>query len=221
MKKKYTKSKTRKSNNHNAFDSKNPWNEAELDDLANQIDEISRRRLPDGVMGGILANREAEVRQDAALMLLQGFLGGNLDFMEADEGKDRDATAYHLERVTSIALFHCKNRLKRKLAKEQNRQVEIGERTTGSCLHPADLDFWNLPYPIRIEMRKASLRLGVSTGEISVSSANIINLVINEKMSAQKIADRFGITRGAVYQRFDPVRKVLVNLIAKIEVPML
>ncbi|MEI7910649.1 MAG: hypothetical protein WCK77_13515 [Verrucomicrobiota bacterium] len=89
----------------------------ETDDVGNLIDEIARRRLPDRVLGGILAGKEDEIRQDVAIMLLQGFLLGNLDFVKAAERRDRSAATYHLERVVLIALKRCKARMKRKVAK--------------------------------------------------------------------------------------------------------
>lgn len=215
---KYTKNKQYKTNNNNALGSNNPWKESKLDDLANQIDEINRRRLPDGVMGNILTGKEAEVRQDAALMLLQGFLSGNLDFVNAAARNDQDATTYHLERVASMARCICKLRLQRKLAKEQNRQVEFSEHNAGSCMHPAYQNFWDLPQAIWTEMGKASVSLGVSTGEISVGNAKIVNMLI-DNTPVQAIADSRKVTRGAIYQRLDLVRQVLPKLIAKIEVP--
>ena len=85
------------------------------DDLRNRIEEIARRRLPDRVLGGILAGREAEIRKDATIMLLKGFLLGKLAFPEAAERGGR--STFHLERGVSIALKHCKDCLKRKVVK--------------------------------------------------------------------------------------------------------
>ena len=82
-------------------------------DLRNLIDEIARRRLPDGVFGGILAGKQGEIRQNAAIMLLQGFPTGNSDFLKAVERRDRAAATFHLERVVSGTLKHCKARLMR------------------------------------------------------------------------------------------------------------
>ena len=87
------------------------------DDMRNLIDEIARRKLPDGVIGGIIAGRESEIRQNAASMLKQGFLLGNLDFAKAAERRDQSATL-HLERGVAIALKRCKARLMRKRIKE-------------------------------------------------------------------------------------------------------
>ena len=56
-----------------------------FDDWGNLIDEIAHRRLPDRVLGGILAGREAEICKDATIMLLKGFLLGKLAFPEAAE----------------------------------------------------------------------------------------------------------------------------------------
>ncbi|MEI7910657.1 MAG: hypothetical protein WCK77_13555 [Verrucomicrobiota bacterium] len=90
----------------------------ENDDLRNLIDEIARRRLPDRVLGGILAGKEDGIRHDAAIMLLQGFLLGNPDFVKA-AGRDRSATTFHLERGVSITLKYCMARLMRREAKEK------------------------------------------------------------------------------------------------------
>ena len=85
-----------------------------FDDLGNLIDEITRRRLPDRVFDGIIAGKEDEIRQDAAIMLLQGFLPRNIDFVKAAERRDRSAATFHLERVVSITLKHGKARLQMK-----------------------------------------------------------------------------------------------------------
>lgn len=221
MKKKYTENKTRKSNDTNALDSNNPWGDGNLDDLANQIDGIVRRKLPNGVMGGILSGKEPEIRQDTTIRLLKGFLFKNVGYAEAAERKDQDAATYYLERAVSIVLRHQKARLKRKLAKEQNRQVEITERNAGSCLHPVELDYWELPLAIRIEMNRASLRLGVGTGLITLVNAGIMSKIIDSETSVENIAKSLGVTRGAIYQRVNRVRRVTAGLLAHIDVPML
>jgi len=86
--------------------------------LGDRIEEIARRRLPDRVLGGILAGKEAEIRNEAAIMLLKGFLLGKLAFPEVAERGGR--STFHLERGVSIALKHCKDCLKRKVVKERS-----------------------------------------------------------------------------------------------------
>ena len=220
MKKKYTENKTRKSNNTNALDSKNPWGNGNLDDLANQIDGIVRRKLPNGVMSGILSGKEPEIRQDTTIRLLKGFLFKNVGYAEAMERKDQDAATYYLERAVSIVLRHQKARSKRKLAKEQARQVEINDCNAGSCMHPVELDYWELPLAIRIEMKQASLRLGVDTGLITLVNASAMSKILDCEASVEKIAMSEEVTRGAIYQRVNRVRRVAAQLLAKIEVPV-
>ena len=221
MKKKYTKNKTRKTNNTSALGSKNPWGDWNRDDLANQIDGIVRRKLPNGVMSGILSGKEPEIRQDAIIRLLEGFLFKNVGFAEAAKGKDQDAAIYYLERAVSIVLRHQKARLKRKLAKEHARQVEITECNAGSSMHPAELDYWDLPLAVRIEMKQASLRLGVDTGLITLGNVSVISMIVDCEMSVEKIAESLEVTRGAIYQRVNRVRRVAARLLAQIEAPML
>lgn len=90
-----------------------------FDDLGSLIAEIARRRLPDGVLSGIIAGNENAIRKDAAIMLQQGFMLRNLDFVRAAARKDRSAAMFHLEMVVSIALTHGKARMKRKGTKEK------------------------------------------------------------------------------------------------------
>lgn len=220
MKKKPTKNRTRTTKNHDALSSKDPWGDWNLDDLANQIERMCRRKLPNGVMGGILCGKEPEIRQDTTIRLLKGFLFKNVGFAEAAERKDQDAATYHLERAVSIILRHQKARLKRKLAKEQSRQVEISERNAGLCVHPVELDYWELPLAIRVEMHRASLRLGVGTGLITLVNAGIMSKIIDSEASVENIAKSLGITRGAIYQRVNRVRRVTARLLARIEAPM-
>jgi len=190
----------------------------DLNQLAMEIDIICRRKLRDGVMDGVLAGREPEIRQDAMIMLLHGFLFGNLKYMEAARKGDHHAAYCQLEFVTSMALRYCKIRLKRKLISESARHFEISEYTGGTCKHLMDLDLWDLPESVRMQMTQSSLRLGVATGQISEGNARIVDMIIVSQMSVEEIANRYKITRGAVYQRLNRVRQVLPKLIARIEV---
>ena len=105
-----------------ASDSEVEWTYLEFDDFANRIDEIARRKLPDGVMGGNLAGSEAKIRQETALMLMKVFLFRNLASMEA---ADADGKEYHLRKVVAIALRRQKAQMKRKLAVVNTRCASL------------------------------------------------------------------------------------------------
>lgn len=100
-----------------APDSEVEWTHLEFDDFTNRIDEIARRKLPDGIMGGNLAGSEAKIRQETALMLMKGFLFRNLASLEA---ADADGKAYHLRKVVAIALRRQKARMKGMLAVDKS-----------------------------------------------------------------------------------------------------
>lgn len=114
--KKYTttyKTTRNKSNLTNSPASEVEWTHLDFDDFAHRIDEIARRKLPDGVMGGNVAGREAEIRQKSLLMLFEGFLTRNMAILDAT---DADGKVHHLRKVVAIVLRRQKARMKRKLA---------------------------------------------------------------------------------------------------------
>lgn len=112
MKKYTTAKKLNKNKITDATDSEVEWSHLDFDEFTNQVDQIARRKLPDGVMGGNLAGSEAEVRQETALMLMKCFLFRNLA---------ADSEGYHLGKVVAIALRYQKTRMKGKLADENAR----------------------------------------------------------------------------------------------------
>ena len=44
-------------------------------------------------------------------------------------------------------------------------------------MHPIDMKFWDLPQAIRLEMTKASMRIGSRTGHIGTGNAKIVTFV--------------------------------------------
>ena len=192
----------------------------DLNQLAMEIDIICRRKLRDGVMDGVLASREPEIRQDAMIMLLCGFLLGNVHFMEAAKRKDRDATAYHLEAAVSIALGYSKLRMARKLAGESAGHVQLSEYNGGYYRHHTDVATWELPSSIKRSMAMNGLKLAVASGELSTANLCIVSMVIEDEMSVAEISKKLKINPSAIYQQIARVVRVLPEWIEDMEIPM-
>ena len=192
----------------------------DLNQLAKEIDIICRRKLRDGVMVGVLAGRESEIRQDAMIMLLCGFLLGNVRFMDAARRKDRDATAYHLAAAVSIALAYCKLRTARNLAGESAGHVQLSEFNGGSYRHHSDVATWELPDSIKRSMAMNGLKLAVKSGQLSTANLCIVSMVVEDEMSVAEISRKLKINPSAIYQQIARVIRVLPEWIEDMEIPM-
>jgi hypothetical protein len=91
------KNKNRKKNASNRLD--------EFEEIAIRLDKISRRHLPDGVIHeGILAGCEAEIRQEALILAIGGYLEGNHGFRDAVIRQNHTAIQSTMERCVAITL---------------------------------------------------------------------------------------------------------------------
>lgn len=193
----------------------------DLNQRAEQIDLICRRRLRDRVFSGVLGGRSDEIRQDALIMLLQGFLDGSPQFMEASAKNDRAATTYHQERVVALALRYSERRMIRKLAGETMGRVQLNEQNGGIRLQIWEKQLWELPTATRVEMAMIALQLAVSMNRLSSANARITAMVIEGGMSVEEVAKKRKVKRGSIYRHLNRVLKVLPGLMDKVEVPTL
>ena len=61
---------------------------------------------------------------------------------------------------------------------------------------------------------------GHDTGLITLGNVSVMSMIADCEMSVEKIAESLEVTRGAIYQRVNCVRRVAARLLAQIEVPM-
>ena len=192
----------------------------DLDHLANEIDAFCRSKLPDGkIQGGILYNQEPAIRQNAILMVWQGFLAGNPRYAMAKEANDSDAASFELERSASIAMRHCKARLADELAPKMTGHILISERNGGICQHPANQTPNDWPHSVRINMAMRGLEDAVRTKKLSPANYCIAAMIINDGKTVEEVAKALGVTRAAVNQQLHRVRRIMPGVIERIEQP--
>jgi len=214
MKSKYTQKKNKHKQRRNC----NKHGLGNLDQLATKIDGICRRNLPDGkIRGGILEGHESEIRQNALIKVLGGFLGGNPEYARARKSNDPDAILMVVERTVAVALRLSKVRLARKLAVHAIRHTQINELNGGVCRHPSELQAAEWPHQIQHGVLMSGIARAVSLRKLSTKNARVAAMRIEEGLSVQSISEILEITPSGVYQQLDRVYTVLPKVIERLE----
>lgn len=208
--KKHTKRTKSKESDHAQFE--------EIDTIASKLDEIYRRRLPDGVIqDGILKGMEPELRQDALLMAVGGFLYGSTHYKTARESKDELAMQRAMELCAALTLRYCKERTASQMTRLRTREIFFDESFSGSYPHPTQIppSEWSSDLKAAIVMR--SLRMAVRSGKLSVANASLAAMVCAEGKRVSEIAVVWKISESAAYQQIKRVRRVLPEVMEHID----
>jgi hypothetical protein len=212
-KQKTKKTKSAKPTNHQAND---------LEIIAKRMDEISRRRLPDGVIRhGILKGMESEIRQQALILSVGGFLQENADYIDARQERNEALIQRSMEKCLAIALALVKRRLASRLTYELARTRELTEENGGTRQHPSDTRPCDWSPDMKAVMVMRSVARAVHQGKISISNASIVSMICVRGLAAEEVAVAVGITRSAVYQNVWRVKRILPEVMDQVEVPLL
>lgn len=197
----------------------NPSRLKDVEKIANELDVIARRHLPDGVIGqGVLKGHEAEIRQEALIMAISGFLEGNTRFQEASNKRDRDSAVLEMERCMAIALRISKTRLASRLSHSKARMSKLSEANGGSTQHPSCIHPTDWPSDVKVQLIMRTVGKAVNDGKLSLANATIVSLVCERSMTVDDVASTVRITRSAVYQQIHRVCRVIPELMECVEV---
>jgi len=219
MKEKYTHDNRKKKNKYKQRSKRDRHCLREHEHLAAEIDMICRRILPDNtIQFGALAGSEPEIRQNALIMALGGFLAGNPEYARARKSNDSNAIRPAVERTVAIALRLCKLRLSQDLAQHSSRHTQLSEHNGGECRHPSYLEPAEWPREVQHAVIRQGLARAVTHGKISSSNAWVAAQRIVEGLTVLEISTILDVTPGAVYQQLDRVRTVLPEVLYGVEV---
>ena len=192
----------------------------DLDQIAAEFDMICRRRLRDGsIQKGILAGMEPAIRQQALLKAIGGFLHKNRDDIESRKSGDEAAIRAAMEKCAAIAMKYCKAQIKAELTHHESHNMELTESNGGSCMHPSLLKPTAWPTDVRARIVRISVSRAVSEGSLSAANAGIVDMVCVQGIRHSDVARLLGIKPPAVSQQLRRVKKVLPELMARVEVP--
>jgi len=191
--------------------------------LADEMDALLKRHLPDGECKGSLHGLEQDVRQEAYLLIVGRYLVGNQALMEATANGEREEIENQIRRSLRGALRSVLRSMNR-AAERHLKMHEYGEDVDAlpqcACIHPAcRTSHWELPFEIQRTMVLAALRLGVERGLFTAGNAGVAIAMAEDALTQSQVAKALGISPQAVHSRLAPVRKHMRALIDSQELP--
>lgn len=156
---------------------------------------------------------EPEIRQEALIMSVGGFLQRNADYVDARQKHDDAATRSSMEKCMAISLSIVKTRIASRLTHEQERTKQLNDANGGTCDHPTNRHPCEWPVDVKADVIARSVATAVSQGKLSVANASIVSMVCEGGMSVEEVAEATHITRSAVYQQISRVRRVIPEII--------
>jgi len=174
------------------------------------LDSTIKQSLPHGKFVGVLLGREAEVRQEAFLLLMHRYLAGNTRLIVATTERNFEAIENQIYRSIHAALWIAKRKLLRSLIHERDRYQfleTMDDTLVGCCLHPAEhKTLWDLPYDAQCALVVVSLRRAIADKLLPSKSATTALAMVEGKLNQSHVAKTLGVTRQAVHHQLQPVR---------------
>jgi hypothetical protein len=191
----------------------------ELDQIAAELDMICRRRLRDGeIQKGILAGMEPAIRQQTLIKAIGGFLEKNPDYIKARRSGNEVGVQAAMKKCVAIAMRYCKAQIKKELTQHECRNTELTEYNGGSCMHPSLITPSDWPADVKGRMVMISVNRAVRAGRLSAANAGIAEMVCVRGLRACEIALLLGVEPPAVSQQLRRVKKVLPEVMERVEV---
>ena len=216
-------------NHKNRSNNSSNLNSNRLDDLdwiAKKLDQIGRRLLPNHVIrDGILKGSEPEIRQEALIMAVGGYLQNNPSYAYARNKHDDVAVERAMERCMAIALRICKTRMASRLGRADSRMTllhqQMHESSSNSYPHPSQLHPTDWPTDLKACVIMRSVSKAVGEGRLSLANASMITMICVDGMQVRDVAQVFKISCSAAYQQIRRARRVIPEIIDQVEVSLL
>lgn len=185
-----------------------------LDQIAEELEGLARRRLPDRVLQGVLTGHEEDIRQDALLIALGWYLRKGIS------GPDKTDHAWHAPRAIAGALRIIKrDYVKAQKGESEARHAMLPHLTTITC-HPAMIRGCDWPTSTMRRLTNEAILIAHRTGKISSLNAAIAIEVLVDGIKVTEIARRFNVHRSNIYQHLTRVRRHLPDIIDCLEVSL-
>ena len=192
--------------------------------LAIHLDAQFKRRVPDGHFTGILKGRDGDVRQEAYLLLLGKYLGGNPGLLAATATGNRQAIVDEIQRSLGSSIRSVSKTLKKQMLRHEKIHAygeDIDTHPKNTCTHPACREnIWELPFELQKQIVFASLRIAIRDNRLLARSARVVMDMLEKGLTQSQIAESQGISRQAVHAILAPVRRHLVKVVATQEFPL-
>jgi hypothetical protein len=191
----------------------------DLDQIANEVDMICRLRLRDGAIKyGPLAGMESAIRQQTLIKVIGGFLQRNPDYIKARKSDNESTVHAAMTKCVAIAMRYCKAQIAEELIDHLSGCTELNENNGGICQHPLLLNPSDWPTGVKASVVMISVSRAVSEGSLSAANAGIVDMVCVQGIRRSEVARMLGIKPPAVSQQLRRVKKVLPEVMERVEV---
>jgi len=207
---KYTKTHPQKTNKFSGRETSKDT----LEQIAEELTDRARRRLPDGVLKGNLTGQEEDIRQQAILLALTWYLQGD----RIDH--DKPIEAWHTPRAITGALRIIKRDTLKALLSDAERQDRIPTIPTTTC-HPVLIRPCDWPTTIMRDLCRRAIRVALLEGKISTVNAAVAEAVYANGTHVSDLAKWRNVHRSSIYQHLTRVRPQLRNIIESMELPLI
>lgn len=197
-----SKNQSKSNHKHDA----SPDLEAIADDLIN----LSKKMLPQGVLNGVIRGQEEDIRQEAIMMALGWYLR---------EAKGH-ARSWHAPRALAGALRIAKRDRIKSGKKELETQQGVALEHHATSLHPSMISCREWPFDAMQLIMFAAIQTALRNGKITHVNAAIAKEVLVDGVQVLSLAKRLGVHRSNIYQHLTRVRRHLPEIIDRIEVPL-
>ena len=184
-----------------------------LEQIAGELADRARRRLPDGALQGILRGCEEDIRQEAILLALTWYLRGDC------ENRDKPVEAWHAPRAIAGALRIIKRDTIKDLLDETEKRHRIDPMLTTTC-HPVMVRACDWLTPIMRDLCRQAIRIALRDRRISPLNAAVAEAVYVNGIQVIDLAARRNVHRSSIYQHLSRVQRHLRNVIESMEVPL-
>lgn len=173
--------------------------------------------MPTGRLRGILAGLEDEVRQNAALMLLEQYFQGNHRLDDARENLDLAAAANQIQRSINAALRLSQFRLRRALFRDSQKFTQFDEIHHTPVYNTHNLHTFELSFEARRTLLVSLLERSVRERSLPKTSADMIGHMIDQGMTQAQMARELGISRAAMSLRISRISEVVQSTLETTE----
>jgi len=199
-----------------------PRDISKLNRFAQELDFALRVKFPTGTLGRSMPGTESEIRQNAAILLLDKYLAGNRELTAATATANIAEIANQLDRSIAAALKVCHLQLRERRKKEAEKLEKILDEypRLPYVLPASSTRLWQLPNALKHVLALKLLQISVQRRQASKASAKIVRaLLLDETMTQADMARKLAVSPSAISQTVHSVAKKIRTLAKEIDFP--
>jgi len=186
----------------------------DIDDLADQLVELSQKLLHTGALPRVIKGHEDDIRQEAILMALSWYL------RDTRNPPGKTTHPWNAPKALAGAMRIAKRDHFKWVKTEMDKVEGAALQNNTAMLHPSMVSFSEWPLDTIQWLTFTAIRIALKSGKISHANAAVAQEVLVDGAHVIDVAKRLGTHRSNIYQHLTRVRRYLPEIIDSIEVPL-